>query len=196
MPTQRTATEGRNAGRRSRTMTSENTVPQSTEVVTNTRRTADLPEMTIVSRPQVDVLDHGLEDYQWHYLWVNTSDPTLVSEYYLNDYRFVKYEDVKEKLERDERRAFLYTEDAVGRVSYGEQNRLMKIPQELYRQRMGFDATQIAPAVKAQQEFESSLESQKYAGKLPQGVEVTALTEKGTVEHGDTEKITIEEGGS
>lgn len=191
----RTATEGRNTGRKNRTMTSENTVPQQ-EVVTNTRRSNPLPVMTIVNRPQVDVLDHGLEDYQWHYVWVNVQDPTLVSEYYLNDYRFVKYDDVKEKLEADERRSFLYQPDALGRVSYGEQNRLMRIPQEVYRERMGFDKPQVSAAAKVQQALEADVEAGKYNGTLPKGVDVTTTTEKGAVEHGETEKVTIEEGGS
>lgn len=186
-----TATEGRNTGRRSRTMTSDNTRPDTANKAS--RRQEPLPEMEIVSRPMIDVLDHGLEDYKWHYVWVNVQDPTLVHEYYLNDYRFVSFDDVKEQLQKDERRSYLYQPDVNNRVSYGEQNRLMRIPQTVFKQRMGFGLAPTSPAQRAQEAFEASVDQQKYAGNLPKGVAVTDVTEKGDREHGETEKVQLDE---
>ncbi len=182
-------TPGRNTGRKARTMTSE-----STEAANKNSRRQTAPVMTIQSRPQIDVLDHGLEDHNWHYVWVNVNDPVLVHDYYLNDYRFVRYDDVKEQLQADDRRSYLYQPDVNNRVSFGDSSRLMRIPQSVFQARMRGDNT--SAASKARQAFEQTVEQEKYAGHLPARTRVTDQDQTGAVEHGDVEKVTIEEGGT
>lgn len=181
-------TQGRSTGRkeRTKTMTSDSLAkPKQVSKATET------PTVYVKNRPQVDILDTGLEDATWHYVWVNKDDTVTLSSYYNDGYRFVKYEDVKDRFKQDEMRQFLYTEDVNGWVSYGDQNRLMKIPQEVYRKRIdaALSGTVFNAAQKTRQVFEATMEDNKYAGNLPKGVQVSADSDAG-----QTETITLEGG--
>lgn len=176
-------TQGRNDGPRKRTtaktMTSENTKQ---EVVTNTRRT-QAPVLYIESRPQADVLDTGLEDAKWHYLWVNIQDPVSIGGYWNEQYRFVYYDDVREQFAKDELRSYLYTEDEAGRVAYAE-NRLMRIPQELYQQRRdaALNGISQSAADKAKQLFAQQIEQGKHDGTVDKSARISEDADNGTVE--------------
>jgi len=190
-------TQGRNDGakarqpRKAQTMTSDNTKPAERK---NSRRAEEAPVMYIERRPQTDVLDTGLEDRTWHYVWVSKNDAVTVHSYYIDGYRFVRYEDVKEKLEEDERRSFLYHADENGRVSFGDENRLMRIPQEVFQARMkaALEGTTLNAAEKAQQLFEAQIEEGKYAGTVDKSAKVSADADNGSTE---TRHLT-DEGGT
>lgn len=177
-------TEGRNEGRKTRgkTMTSADQTP----TVTNTRRAKETPVLYIERKAgPVDVLDTGLEDHNWHYVWVNKDDTVTLSSYYNDGYRFVSYRDVKEQFAQDEMRQFLYTEDVNGWVQYGDQNRLMRIPQEVYRARIEAALNgdkQFNAAEKARQLLEATIEKGKYEGTVHASAKVSADDTAGETE--------------
>jgi hypothetical protein len=187
-------TQGRNDGRKTRTpaktMTSD-----SQERVTNTRRVKESPTLFITNRnaPR-DILDTGLEDAAWHYLWVNKDDTVTLSGYYNDGYRFVRFEDVKDAFKEDEMRKFLYTEDENGWVRYGDQNRLMKIPQQVYRARLDAalnNGGEFTAAEKAKQLLEATINQGKYEGTVHSSARVSEDADSGT-----TETTTLNEGGT
>ncbi len=177
----RSATAGRNTGSNvnpAKVVTS----PLFSKPTLNTnKRLAVEPKVTVYARPQLDILDHGLEDAEYHYVWVNPDDPMRVNSYWLDDYRFVKYEDVKDQLTSDERRAFLYTEDALGRVALNEL-RLMRLSQTEFQRRtkIGLSHLDGNPAERAKQDLESKLEHGKYAGTLPPSAKVNGDADNGS----------------
>lgn len=178
-------TQGRNEGgktRQRRTMTSDSVSKPAEHK--NSRRAEDAPIMYIERRPQTDVLDTGLEDHKWHYVWVSKNDPVTVHGYYVDGYRFVRYEDVADRLKEDERRAFLYHADENGRVSFGDENRLMRIPQEEYQARMraALGGDLLNPAKLAQEAFERQLEEGKYAGTVDKSAQVSVDEDNGVTE--------------
>ena len=188
-------TQGRNDGRRTRTPAKTMTSASVQKPVTNTRR-SKAPTVYIEqhARKPRDILDTGLEDHQWHYVWVNKDDTVMLSSYYNDGYRFVRYEDVKEHFKNDEMRQFLYTEDENGWVRYGDQNRLMKIPQEVYNARL--DAAlngsgEFSAADKARQLLEAEINQGKYEGSVHSSAKVSEDDDSGT-----TETTTINEGGT
>lgn len=184
-------TQGRNEGNKTRrpakTMTSANTKP---EVVTNTRRSQEDPVMFVKYKPQADVLDTGLENRQWHYLWVNIQDPVSIAGYWNDDYRFVYFRDIKDELATDELRSYLYTEDEAGRVAYAE-NRLMRIPQDLYQSRRdaALNGLSQSAADKAKQLFAAQIEQGKHDGTVHKSATVSE-----DADNGETETQTIDGG--
>lgn len=187
-------TQGRNDGRKQRTPAKTMT-STSQEPVTNTRRAKEPVYPTLYierSNQPRDILDTGLEDAQWHYIWVNKDDTAMLASYYNDGYRFVRFEDVKETFKNDELRKFLYQEDVNGWVSYGDQNRLMKIPQSVYRARIEAalnNGGEFNAVEKARQLLEASIEEGKYTGDVHASAKVSADADSGT-----TETQTIEGG--
>ena len=145
------------------------------------KRLAVTPQVSFNSRPQLDVLDHGLEDNDWHYVWVNPDDPMRVNSYWLEDYRFVIYQDVEDQLKSDERREYLYRPDVSNRVMFNEL-RLMRLPQSEYRRRIneGLGILNTNPAERVTREFESKIEQGKYSGELPPSARVNSDADSGT----------------
>lgn len=189
-------TQGRNDGRKNRTPAKTMTSASQEKPVTNTRRTKEQVYPTLYierSAGPRDILDTGLENATWHYVWVNKDDTVSLSGYYNDGYRFVRYQDVKEEFAQDEMRQFLYTEDVNGWVSYGDQNRLMRIPQEVYRTRLNaaLDGTNEATAAeKARQLLTASIEQGKYDGTVHASAKVSQDADAGTTE------TTLIEGGT
>lgn len=175
-----TATEGRNTGakvrRTAKTMTSDSIAKPTTNEATQ------LPDVYIERRAaQRDILDTGLENHIWHYVWVNKDDTVTLSGYYQDGYRFVSYADVKEDLHSDDLRKFLYHEDVNGWVSYGDQNRLMRIPQRVYRERIELAlAGNIQTAAdKAKSLLEASIEAGKMSGEVHKSAKVSVDDDAG-----------------
>lgn len=129
-----------------------------TNVNKNSRRVQEQPLVTTELRPQKDVLDHGLEDYEWHYLWVSANDTMQIHGYYQDGYRFVAYSDVKKQLEADERTKYLFRETVDNRVGFGDTLLLMKIPQRAYQERLRIGLS-ISPGKNAQAAFEERMDT-------------------------------------
>lgn len=135
-----------------------------TEGFTTARRTGgekkETPTLFIESRPQIDVLDHGLDDYRFHHVWIDASNSTQFYSYYVDGYRFVPYDEVKATLESDDLRKHLYRETVDNRVAFGDSLRLMRIPMSQYLDRMqeGWGAvTGDGPAKRARESFQNQL---------------------------------------
>lgn len=188
-------TQGRNDGRKTRTPAKTMTSASQERAVTNTRRVKEAPTLFITRSNQPrDILDTGLEDATWHYVWVNKDDTVMLSSYYNDGYRFVRFEDVKDAFKEDEMRQFLYTEDVNGWVSYGDQSRLMKIPQEVYKARLDLALNgggEYNAADKAKQLLESTINQGRYDGSVHKSAKVSEDDDSGT-----TEKTTLNEGGT
>lgn len=179
-------TQGRNDGRKNRVPTKATTMTSDSVSTVNkgTRRVTPAPTLYVKSQETRDILDTGLEDHTWHYVWVNKNDTVQVHGYYNNGYRFVKYSDVKEQLLRDERNEFLYNPDESDRVSYGDESRLMRIPQEVYKERLDFalNGGSFTAAEKATQLLTHTVEQGKYEGTMHRDVKVSQDEDSGQKE--------------
>lgn len=123
--------------RRTVTNTTESTAPS--RAVPNVR-TIRAEEDKIGYRRTGDVLDHGLESPQFHYVWANKLNSVDINSRILDGYRFVRYDDVKAELSADDRTEYLYDQDVTGRVIFGNDLILMRQPRGKYESqvRAGF----------------------------------------------------------
>jgi hypothetical protein len=149
-------------------------------------------ESIIVAQPrQNDVLDHGLDDYRWHHVWINSGDQAQFFSYYQEGYRFVPYDEVKERIEGDELRSFLYKETVDNRLAY-DTLRLMRIPTQLFVERQTQGWKQVGGgdvASVARKELENYIETQREDPKThfaDAGVKLSV-----DEDHGDKQTTTV-----